>query len=133
MEPIRGNMLISSDTPLLEAIKIVCSGYNHSYFVLKGNEVIGFLTYDHFYKLPFRICLFALLIDLERVMLDITKLYPTLYLNPVSFTWLSYWPASWVYISAPNSRPVRVVLTYQYFSSGNLAATPALNRVMAVV
>ena len=60
VEPIRGNILISSDTPLLEAIRVVCRSNDFIFLVLKGNQFIGWLHYDHFHKLPFRMCLFAL-------------------------------------------------------------------------
>tara|TARA_B100001971_G_C18192734_1_gene539606 strand:- start:613 stop:1434 length:822 start_codon:yes stop_codon:yes gene_type:complete len=84
MEPINGDMLISSDTPLLEAIRTICSGNNHIYLVLKGSKFIGFLSYANFNKLPFRMCLFALLIDLERVMLEVVKSDPTSFLKNLS-------------------------------------------------
>ena len=53
MEPISGDILISSDTPLLEAIHTVCSRNDSIYLVLKGNSFIGFLVYSHFHKLHF--------------------------------------------------------------------------------
>lgn len=81
MEPIRGDILISSDTPLLDAIHIVCKNNNYLYLILKQNQFIGWLTYGHFHKLPFRMCLFALLIDLERMLLELTKSNPTLFLR----------------------------------------------------
>jgi len=40
MEPIRGDILISSDTPLLDAINIVCRKNDFIYLVLKGNRFI---------------------------------------------------------------------------------------------
>lgn len=81
MEPIRGDILISSDTPLLDAIHIVCKKNNYIYLILKQNQFIGWLKYEHFHKLPFRMCLFALLIDLERMLLELTKSNPTLFLR----------------------------------------------------
>ena len=60
MEPISGDMLISSDTTLFEAIHIYCNRNIAVYLVLKGNRIIGFLWYSHFLKLPFYMCLFAL-------------------------------------------------------------------------
>jgi len=77
MEPINGDILISSDTPLFEAIHTVCSKNNSIYLVLKGNRFLGFLDYSHFNKIPFRMCLFALLIDLESMMLKITQSDPS--------------------------------------------------------
>lgn len=90
MEPISGDILISSDTPLLEAIHIVCRRNDFIYLVLKGNRFIGFLEYSHFHKLPFRMCLFALLIDLERMLLEITKSDPTSFLRNLTEEKLNY-------------------------------------------
>jgi hypothetical protein len=90
MEPISGDILISSDTPLLEAIHTVCRRNDSIYLVLRGNRFIGFLGYSHFHKLPFRMCLFALLIDLEKIMLDIIKLNPTSFLKNLSEGRLNY-------------------------------------------
>ncbi|MBN1351362.1 hypothetical protein JXJ21_18235 [candidate division KSB1 bacterium] len=90
MEPINGDILISSDTPLLEAIHTVCCRSDSIYLVLKGNRFIGFLEYSHFHKLPFRMCLFALLIDLEKLMLEITKLDPISFLKNLSEGRLNY-------------------------------------------
>ena len=84
IEPINGDTLISSDTPLLEAIQTVCSGDNTIFLVLSGNKFIGFLHFDHFHKLPFRVCMFALLIDLERTMLEIIKSKASFYLKKLS-------------------------------------------------
>jgi len=81
MEPIRGSILISSDTPLLEAIRVVCRSDDFIFLVLKGNQLIGWLYYNHFHKLPFRMCLFSLLIDLEGMLLKIIKYDPTSFLE----------------------------------------------------
>lgn len=81
MDLISGDILISSSTSLLEAIHLYCRGDSYIYLVLKGNQFIGFLNYSHFHKLPFRLCLFALLMDLERAMLKITKSKPTSFLK----------------------------------------------------
>jgi len=81
MDSIGESTLISSDTPLLEAIQIVCKKNDAVFLVLKRNQFIGWLHYDHFYKLPFRMCLFSLLIDLEEMLLKLTKSDPTSFLS----------------------------------------------------
>ena len=81
MEPIRGDILISSDTPLLAAFHIVCESNEPIYLVLNRDRFLGWLHYNHFYKLPFRMCLFALLIDLEGMLLKLTMSDPTLFLK----------------------------------------------------
>jgi len=73
MEPIGGSSIISSNTSLLEAIRIVCRKNDAIFLILKSNQFIGWLHYNHFYKLPFRMCLFSLLIDLEEILLKIAK------------------------------------------------------------
>ena len=84
MESIGESILISSDTPLLEAIRVVCRSNDFIFLVLKGNQFIGWLHYSHFYKLPFRMCLFALLIDLEEMLLKIAKSDPISFLEKLS-------------------------------------------------
>ena len=81
MDSIGESTLISSDTPLLEAIHIVSKKDDAIFLVLKGNQFIGWLHYNHFYKLPFRMCLFSLLIDLEEMLLKLTKSNPTSFLR----------------------------------------------------
>ena len=90
MEPISEDILISSDTPLLEAIHVVCRRNDSKYLVLKGNRFMRFLEYSHLHKLSFSICLFALLIDLERVLLEITKSDPTSFLKNLTEERLNY-------------------------------------------
>ena len=90
MDPISEDILISSDTPLLEAIHIVCRSNDFIFLVLKGNRFIGYLHYGHFHKLPFRLCLFALLMDLERMLLEISKSDPTSFLEKLTPERLNY-------------------------------------------
>jgi hypothetical protein len=90
MEPISGDMLISSNTPLLEAIHVYCSRNISIYLVLKGDRFIGYLHYSHFHKLPFRLCLFALLMDLERTLLEIIKSDPTSFLKNLTEKRVNY-------------------------------------------
>jgi hypothetical protein len=90
MDPISEDILISSDTPLLEAIHVYCRRNISIYLVLKGNRFIGYLHYSHFHKLPFRLCLFALLMDLERTLLEITKSDPTSFLKNLTEERLNY-------------------------------------------
>ena len=84
MDSIGESTLISSDTPLLEAIQIVCKKNDAIFLVLKRNQFIGWLHYNHFYKLPFRMCLFSLLIGLEEILLKLTKYDPTSFLEKLS-------------------------------------------------
>lgn len=82
--PVNEGILLSSDTPLIEAIKTVCNSEDPIFLVLKGNKFIGYLNFNHFNKLPFRISLFALLLDLESTMLNLIKSDASFYLKKLS-------------------------------------------------
>lgn len=84
MEPITSNIIISSNTPLLEAIHIVINGNDLIYLILRGNDFVGYLTYNHFNKLPFRMSLFSLVIDLESSMLKMIKSQPKSFFNKLN-------------------------------------------------
>ncbi|NWJ48858.1 MAG: hypothetical protein HXX08_23610 [Chloroflexi bacterium] len=58
--------VISADTPLLEAVKLFAKPKPTFYLVIKGAEYIGWLPFSALYSMQFKICLFALLIDLEQ-------------------------------------------------------------------
>ena len=88
--PITGDIFISSDTTLLKAINTVFNEKNILYLVLKENNIIGFLWWHHFSKLPFRMCLFALLIDLEKEVSDLLKANPESFLKNLSDRRLKY-------------------------------------------
>lgn len=75
-DPTIADKVISANTPLLEAIKIFSENQQSFYFILKSNQLLGWLNYTDFYKLPFRLCLYALLINLEKMMLDIAESSP---------------------------------------------------------
>jgi len=51
MDPISADILISSSTPLLEAIHLYCSGDNYTYLVLKGNQSLILRENNQYYYL----------------------------------------------------------------------------------
>jgi hypothetical protein len=87
---INVDSIISSDTPSLEAVRIICSGASSEYLVLSENQFIGYLEYEHFNKLSFRMCLFALLIEIEQLMMKIPKSNPAIFLKHLSENRLNY-------------------------------------------
>jgi hypothetical protein len=76
ISPISPTAVMSADTPILEAIEAFASATPYFYVVLRGNTFIGWLSYDDIHKLPFRLCLFALLISIEKAALDLLQRDP---------------------------------------------------------
>jgi len=77
VSPISPKAVMSADTPILEAIEAFADATPHFYVVLRGNSFIGWLSYEDIHKLPFRLCLFALLIGIEKAALDLLQRNPT--------------------------------------------------------
>jgi len=77
MELIKPEMIMSSDTPLLEAISAFSNSAVPFLLLLRGQQFSGLLSYADLNKLPFQLCLFALLIDLEMTMLKVIQLSPS--------------------------------------------------------
>lgn len=75
-EPITPSSILAADTPILEALQVFESSEPWFYFVIRSNRLVGWLTYLDFFKLPFRLCLFALLITLEEMALQIAQRAP---------------------------------------------------------
>lgn len=76
MSPISPTAVMSADTPILEAVKAFANATPYFYAVLRGNTFIGWLSYEDIHKLPFRLCLFALLISTEKAALDVLQRDP---------------------------------------------------------
>lgn len=69
MEEIHLDSLITVDTPLTRAIEMFSNKSAEYFFVvIRGNEFVGFLSYNDLDKLPFRLCLFAQLLATEQKM-----------------------------------------------------------------
>lgn len=76
MGQIAPDSIMAGDTPLLEAAAAFSKSQHPFFFVLKGNELIGWLSYGDLHKPPLRLCLFALLLSIERMLLDAVSLSP---------------------------------------------------------
>lgn len=68
-EPITPDMIVSNTTSLFELISMFMD--NYFYFVLDRNEISHIVTFNDLDKLPFKISLFSLLIELESSLIDL--------------------------------------------------------------
>jgi len=78
MHSISIHSLVTSETPLLEAMKLFNANSPFSFLVIKGNKIVGFLSYLDILSIPFRACLFSMLLSIEQTMLDIVQTAPDL-------------------------------------------------------
>ena len=72
-EPIAAEAIIAADTPAIEAVKIFNTTAQHFFFTLEKNALSGWLGYSDLFKLPFRLCLFSLLLGIEQLASDLCK------------------------------------------------------------
>ena len=78
MNEIRIDALITEDTSLIHAAEMFANSATHFFVVIKGNEIVGWMSYHDLYKLPFRLCLFASLLAVEEKMLQVSQQNPHL-------------------------------------------------------
>lgn len=76
MGVILPKMIISADTSILEVIPLFTDKTKIFYLVLQGTSFIGVLDFRDIFKLPFRLALFALILQIEKLMLDIILTAP---------------------------------------------------------
>jgi hypothetical protein len=76
MEPIEPDIIMSADTPLVDALEAFASTSHAVFFIVKKSQLIGWLGYTHFHRPPFRLCLFAMLMNVERLLLEALSLFP---------------------------------------------------------
>lgn len=74
MEQIAPDTIMTADTPLIEAVAAFSKTQHPFFFVLRGNHFVGWVSYRDLHKPPLRLCLFALLINIERMLLDAVSL-----------------------------------------------------------
>ena len=77
MERIEPNTIMTADTSLFDAVKAFSTSSQSIFFILKGNKFVGWISYTDLHKPPFRLCLFAMLINLERILLETLLVFPT--------------------------------------------------------
>ena len=78
MKSISVQSLVTAETPLLEAMKLFKATSPFSFLVIKGNKIVGFLSYLDILSIPFRACLFSMLLSIEQTMLNIVQTAPDL-------------------------------------------------------
>jgi hypothetical protein len=77
MDPIRPDSLLAAGTSYFSAVEVFKKHNAPSfYFVLNDNEITGTLYYDDLFKLPARMCIFSLTLEIEQIALDLCKLRP---------------------------------------------------------
>jgi hypothetical protein len=77
MDQIEPDTIMTADTPLMEAVAAFSKTGHPFFLVLRGNHFVGWLSYSDLHKPPLRLCQFALLINIERMLLDAVSLSPT--------------------------------------------------------
>jgi hypothetical protein len=76
MYPITPDLIISSDISLFNTVKVFDANQSAFYLVLKEHDIIGWVTYSDLHKPPLRLCLFAMLINIEKLILSIAMQKP---------------------------------------------------------
>ena len=76
MDPITPDMLVTADASLLDAIDLFASRERYYFLVLKNSEITGTLFFADLFKLPFRLCLFSLTLELEEAALRLALMHP---------------------------------------------------------
>jgi len=75
-EAIQPSSMLSADTTALEAVGMLDRSRPHFFFVLDHDRITGTLHFSDFFKLPFRLCLFALVLQLEQSALGLIAEHP---------------------------------------------------------
>ncbi len=70
-EPILADGLVSADTPVLEVAKLFSKESRGFYFVLQESQITGTIHYEDLLGPQFKLCLFALTLELETTALDL--------------------------------------------------------------
>ena len=78
MMNIKVGSLITAETPLLEAMKMFDAQSPYCFLVMRGNAIVGAFSYQDLLSIPFRSCLFSMLLSIEQGMRDIAQTAPDL-------------------------------------------------------
>lgn len=84
MAPLPADAILSSNTPLIDAVQILNSRSHDIYFVLTHGEITSWFASSHFFRLPFKLCLLALVLGLEQLMLEVLASDSDKYLDHLS-------------------------------------------------
>jgi len=75
-DPITPDGMVSADTQALELVKLFSKKSPHFYFVLQESQITGTIHYEDLLGSAFKLCLFALTLELETVALDLALQKP---------------------------------------------------------
>jgi hypothetical protein len=84
MNKLSWKTVVSSDTALVEAAKLFNAQSPYVFLVLRQNQLVGWMSYHHLLCIPFRACLFSLLLGIEQAMLDVVMTEPGLAVSKLS-------------------------------------------------
>ena len=75
-EAVSASAMVSGDTPVLEVVRLFSNNSGHFYFVLQESQITGTIHYADLVGAPFKLCLFALTLELETAALDLALQTP---------------------------------------------------------
>lgn len=78
---LEAHQLITADMTALDAANLVCTSEYKLFFTLDGNAIKGTFCYHNLFTPPFRLCLFALSLQLETVALDLILQAPEIMIS----------------------------------------------------
>lgn len=73
-DPISPDAILASNTPIIEALPALTDERYPFLFVLEKNSLAEWISFSHLYKLPFRLCLFSLLLGVEQLCSELLKM-----------------------------------------------------------
>ena len=72
-DPIYLSQVIAADLPLFDAAEVLIKRNRRMLWVLDGNAISGIFSFGDLFKLPGVLCLFALVVELESIALDLCR------------------------------------------------------------
>ena len=70
------DVLLSANTSIIDFAQIVSASSHQLFFIIDGNEIVGWLNYKDLNKAPFHLCLMSVFFELERSLLYVLLLTP---------------------------------------------------------
>lgn len=116
MMHIKVGSLVTADTPLLAAMKMFDAQSPYCFLVMKGNAIVGAFSYQDLLSIPFRSCLFSMLLSIEQGMRDIAQTSPDLAVSKLKCKGTKV--AKRIKRRAATNQPFRAseILEHAYFS-----------------
>lgn len=84
LDPIAPGAILAANTPVIEAVKTLATTKLPFLFTLEGHSLSGCIGFSDLYKLPFRLCLFSLLLGIEQLASELIKTKPAQSLKTLS-------------------------------------------------